>query len=80
MRAVQRAAHLYPMPMLCLPQSVALARLLAQHGQRCEVVIGARPESGALAAHAWVELAGVPINSAADSAERHPVLLRAAIG
>lgn len=79
-RAVQRAAHLFPLPMLCLPQSLALARLLARRGMPCEVLIGARPRSGALDAHAWVELAGEPLNSPPDSATTHPILLRRAIG
>ncbi len=78
-RAVLRAVRLHPLPMLCLPQSVALAWMLARRGQPCALVIGARPEEGTLAAHAWVERHGLPINSAADSVETHPVLLREAI-
>lgn len=75
-RAVQRAAHLFPLPMLCLPQSLALAGMLARRGQPCAVVLGARPQEGALDAHAWVEVDNIPINSPLDSAERHPVFLR----
>ncbi|MGB0387104.1 MAG: lasso peptide biosynthesis B2 protein [Ardenticatenaceae bacterium] len=75
-RAVQRAAHLHPIPMLCLPQSVALSWMLARRGLTCELVIGARPKEGTLDAHAWVERDGMPINSPLDSAETHPVFLR----
>lgn len=78
-RAVQRAAHLFPMPLLCLPQSLALARLLARRGHPCELVLGARPRDARLDAHAWVEQQGLPLNSAPDSATLHPVLLRAPI-
>lgn len=77
-RAVQRAAHLFPVPMLCLPQSLALAGMLVRRGQSCAVVLGARPQAGVLDAHAWVEVDGIPINSPPDSAERHPVFLREA--
>jgi hypothetical protein len=79
-RAVLRATHLYPMPMLCLPQSIATARMLAKRGQPCEVVIGAQPRVAQLDAHAWVEQDGRPVNSPLDSAETHPVLLRHPIG
>ena len=75
-RAVQRATHLHLVPMLCLPQSVAISGMLARRGVVCEFVIGARPKEGQLDAHAWVERDGVPINSPLDSAERHPVFLR----
>lgn len=75
-RAVQRATHLHIVPMLCLPQSVATSWMLGRRGITCEFVIGARPKEGALDAHAWVERAGVPINSPLDSAQRHPVFLR----
>ena len=75
-RAVQRATHLHIVPMLCLPQSVAISWMLARRGIACEFVIGARPKEGQLDAHAWVEREGVPINSPLDSAQRHPVFLR----
>ncbi len=78
-RAVQRATHLHIMPMLCLPQSLAIARMLARRGQPCELLIGARPGQGTLDAHAWVELNGHPINSPPNTPQTHPVLLRQAI-
>lgn len=78
-RAVARAARAFPLPMLCLPQSVALARMLGRRGQGCELVIGAKPQQGTLDAHAWVELDGQPVNSPPDSSDTHPVLIREAI-
>lgn len=78
-RAVQRAVHLHPWPLLCLPQSVAITWMLARRGFACELVIGARPKADMLDAHAWVEQRGIPLNSPPDSAESHPVLLRQAI-
>lgn len=75
-RAVLRAAHLHPLPMLCLPQSLALAWMMRRRGHVCDFLIGARPGDPQLDAHAWVERAGRPINSVADSATRYPVLLR----
>ena len=78
--AVWRASRLHPVPMLCLPRSLALARMMARRGEPCEVVIGAQPLNGTLDAHAWVEQGGTPLNSAADSAARHPVLIRHVVG
>ncbi|MCB0079073.1 MAG: lasso peptide biosynthesis B2 protein [Anaerolineales bacterium] len=78
-QGVQRAAHLFPRPMLCLPQSIAIARLLSQQGQPYAFLLGAQPKDETLAAHAWIEIEGIPINSPPDSAQRHPVLLEQAI-
>lgn len=79
-RGVQRAARLFPVPVLCLPQSVAVARLLVQRGQPCSFLLGAQPKGDTLDAHAWVEVAGEPINSAPNTALHHPVLLHHALG
>lgn len=78
-QAVLRAKHFFPIPMLCLPESLAVAELLAERGQPCDLVLGARLTEAGLDAHAWVEQAGIPINSPPDSAETHPVYLREAI-
>jgi hypothetical protein len=75
-RAVLRAKHLFPVPMLCLPESVALAEMLVIRGQPCALVLGARLEGGGLDAHAWVEQNDIPINSPLTSATDHPVYLR----
>lgn len=77
--AVQRAAHYLPVPTLCLPQSIALAKMMALRGDSCEVIIGALPQNGSLDAHAWVEYEGSPLNSPPDSADKHPVLIRHAV-
>ncbi len=80
-RAVLRAKHLFPISMLCLPESVALTELLVQRGQPCALVLGARlTDTSALDAHAWVEQDGIPINSPLTSATDHPVYLREMIG
>jgi hypothetical protein len=80
-RAVLRAKHLFPIPMLCLPESVAIAEMLVQRGQPCALVLGARlTDQSGLDAHAWVEQSGVPINSPLTSEADHPVYLREMIG
>jgi hypothetical protein len=78
-QAVLRAKHLFPIPMLCLPESLAVAELLAERGQPCDLVLGARLTEAGLDAHAWVEQAGIPLNSPPESAETHPVYLRETI-
>jgi len=79
-RGVLRAKHLFPIAMLCLPESVAIAELLVQRGQPCALVMGARlTDENGLDAHAWVEQDGVPINSPLTSATDHPVYLRETI-
>ncbi len=79
-QAVLRAKHLFPMPMLCLPESVAITELLVQRGQPCALVLGARlTDQQGLDAHAWVEQEGFPINSPLTSATDHPVYLREVI-
>ncbi|HET7875174.1 MAG TPA: lasso peptide biosynthesis B2 protein [Methylomirabilota bacterium] len=42
----------------CLHRALALYRLLAIHGHRAELVLGARRAGGGLEAHAWLEQAG----------------------
>lgn len=75
-RAILRAVHLFPIPMLCMPQSIALIRMMQKRGQPCTLMMGARPTEQGLDAHAWVEQGGIPLNSPPDSAERHPVYLK----
>ena len=79
-RGVERASYLFPVPVLCLPQSIAIARLLVQQGHDCDFLVGAQLDEDSLDAHAWVEMGGVPINSAPDSAEQHPVWLHESLG
>jgi hypothetical protein len=53
--AVQRAGRVVPGGS-CLPQSLALARMLRKKGVAANVRIGVKAD-GAFAAHAWVEVA-----------------------
>jgi transglutaminase superfamily protein len=55
----------------CLGRSLVLWFLLRRRGVDAELVIGAEPpRAGELFAHAWVEVAGEPVNDAADVRER----------
>jgi hypothetical protein len=55
----------------CLGRSLALWFILRRRGIDAELVIGAdAPQRGELEAHAWVEVAGVPVNDVPDVRER----------
>jgi hypothetical protein len=55
----------------CLGGSLVLWFILRRRGTDAELVIGAdAPRRGELAAHAWVEVAGVPVNDEPDVRER----------
>jgi hypothetical protein len=55
----------------CLARSLVLWFLLRRRGVDAVVVIGAAPPEGTtLPAHAWVEVAGEPVNDRADIGER----------
>ena len=55
----------------CLGRSLVLWFILRRRGIDAELVIGAdAPRRGELQAHAWVEVAGVPVNDAPDVRER----------
>jgi hypothetical protein len=53
--------HLFFTPN-CLVQSLALLEMLRRRGIAAELRVGARHESGAFEAHAWVEFAGIVLN------------------
>lgn len=53
-----------PGPVTCLSRSLLLVWLLGREGIDAELRIGVRMSGGALAAHAWVEACGVPVNDA----------------
>ena len=55
------AARHHLLPMVCLPQSLALQALLRRQGLSSELRIGVRRAGGTLHAHAWVEHAGSPL-------------------
>ena len=61
---VARAVSRLPMPVKCLPQAIALSRMLTRAGLAHGVVFAARPAGHARpgsALHAWVEREGVII-------------------
>lgn len=68
--AIQRAARFLPRA-TCLPQSLALARMLRQKGVAANVRIGVKAGSG-FAAHAWIEIDGRPLGGLRD--DLHPDL------
>jgi hypothetical protein len=73
-RAVRSAAahHLYPMR--CLTQSLALGWMLAERGVAAHLRFGVLRERSLFAAHAWLEVDGVPVNDSANPAERYATL------
>ena len=55
----------------CLGRSLAVWFLLRRRGIDAELLIGVQmPQGGELPAHAWVEVAGQPVNDEADVRER----------
>ena len=60
-RAVERACA-YGIRAACLTRSVALMYLLARAGRITELKIGTRRTPDGLAAHAWIEADGLPLN------------------
>lgn len=55
----------------CLGRSLVLWFILRRRGIDAELLIGAdAPQHGELRAHAWVEVAGVPVNDAPDVRQR----------
>jgi hypothetical protein len=55
----------------CLGRSLVLWFLLRRRGIDAELLIGAETQRrGALSAHAWVEVAGDPVNDVSDVRER----------
>jgi hypothetical protein len=55
----------------CLTRSLYLQWLLGRLGVTSDLRIGMQLAGGELKAHAWVEIAGQPINDAHDIAERY---------
>jgi hypothetical protein len=49
---------------------VTLWFLLRRKGIDADLVIGAASSEGSLAAHAWVEVDGVPVNDSPDVSDR----------
>lgn len=61
--AVDRAARLLGGRITCLPRACALLLLLNQRGHQARISFGARWVDGNLEAHAWVEVAGIPVGN-----------------
>jgi hypothetical protein len=57
-------------PASCLTRSLLLEWLLHRRGVPSQLRIGVRFSRGALAAHAWVECEGVPVNDRLDVANQ----------
>ncbi len=66
------AFHLFG-PDCCLIRSLYLLWLLRRLGVACELRIGTQLASGRLMGHAWIEVAGAPVNDAGDVARRYAV-------
>lgn len=68
--AVNRAARLVRIPANCLTRSLLLGWLLRRRGVASQLRIGVKKDKGSLAAHAWVEYEGIPINDQPDVGEQ----------
>ena len=65
--AVNRAAnHVFGL-VTCLTRSLLLRWLLRRYGTASDLRIGVRFEQGKLAAHAWVEKDGIPVNDCPEA-------------
>lgn len=67
---VNRAARLVRIPGDCLTRSLLLGWLLRRRGVASQLRIGVKMNEGSLAAHAWVEYAGIAINDQPDVGEQ----------
>jgi hypothetical protein len=72
-RAVNLAADVFPSNPSCLEKSIVIDALLHNEGLQAHVCIGVRSECGAIHAHAWVDLDGVPLNESPQVVERFAV-------
>ena len=73
-RLVELASRLHILPMTCLPRALTLQGLLNRHGISSLLRIGIARGPGGVLAHAWVEVAGVPMGEADDVTERFSLL------
>lgn len=74
-KQIAAVADRTPLKPQCLPRSLLLAALLERHGVTTDLCLGA-VAGGAFGAHAWVEVAGEPVNDTADVASRFHTFLR----
>jgi hypothetical protein len=75
-RMVDAASARLPFRPACLPRSVTLWWLLGRQGIDTKVVLGVRPADQGIAAHAWVEYDGRPLNDTAESVGEFAALRR----
>ena len=68
--AVNRAANHLLGPASCLTRSLLLRWLLRRFGTASDLRIGVSFEAGKLAAHAWVEIDGSPVNDRPEAVAR----------
>ena len=68
--AVNIAAHHGVGPATCLTRSLLLRSILRRRGTDSDLRIGVQITDSRLVAHAWVEIAGQPINDTPDVATR----------
>ena len=69
--AVTGAANHILGPANCLTRSLLLRWLLRRFGTASDLRIGVRLEEGKLAAHAWVEKDGIPVNDSSEVVARY---------
>ena len=69
--AVNRAANHVLGPATCLTRSLLLRWLLCRYGTTSDLRIGVRFEANELAAHAWVEKDGIPLNDRPEVVSRY---------
>jgi hypothetical protein len=69
-RLIAAAANHTFLPSTCLTRSLLLHSMLLRRGVASHLRIGVRKENQILKAHAWVEVAGVPVNDEADIGQR----------
>ena len=68
--AVNRAANHLLGPASCLTRSLLLRWLLRRYSTASDLRIGVCFEEGKLAAHAWVEIDGIPVNDCPEAVAR----------
>ncbi|MBI5964687.1 MAG: lasso peptide biosynthesis B2 protein [Chloroflexi bacterium] len=71
---VEISSRLHLLHITCLVKSFALRWMLTRRGISVQLCIGIGKTSSEVHAHAWVEMAGVPIGEAADVADRFKIL------
>jgi hypothetical protein len=72
--AVERARHNHIYPMTCLRRSLALQKMLGNHGIVATLKIGVQKMDGKLVAHAWIESQGQRIGEPERITEDYHVI------